>query len=309
MRTEVKAGLIVGLIVIGGVVFYAVNQGDSGKKVDHIPFAVKTPETDQTEQKGTVRKTPATPPAKSTDDLAARLREAAHRKQQRDSPGPVTRKSGPVTAAPTKRSPTDTSTPGQPPAAKDTSTTRPTTPPAVITSVKPTPAVATPPRSADTTRRDSLAARVHAAPKPKPQATKYTIERGDYLYTIAQDHYEDGMYWTYIRDANPGIDPDRLRIGREIVLPPKQELIAARERDSREQDKSRRPSQTGRATYVVERGDTLTGIARNVLGRGSRWREIYELNQDQIANPDVLVPGTELHLPPLGSPSKPAPKP
>ena len=308
MRTEVKAGLIVGLIVICGVVFYAVNQGNSGKQVDRIPFAVKTPDTDKTSQSGTVRKTPVVTPAKSTDDLAARLREEARRKQQRDNQRVAARQSGPATTAPTKHTPTYTPTPGEQPVVKDSSTARPTTLPAVTTPAKPTPAVATPPRSSDTTRQDSLAARVHNAPKPKSQATKYTIERGDYLYTIAQDHYEDGMYWTYIRDANPGIDPDHLRIGQEIVLPPKQEVIAARERDSREQEKSR-PSQVGRATYVVERGDTLIGIARDVLGNGSRWREIYELNKDKLANPDVLLPGTELHLPPLKSPSKPAPKP
>ncbi|MCK4340534.1 MAG: LysM peptidoglycan-binding domain-containing protein, partial [Phycisphaerae bacterium] len=52
-----------------------------------------------------------------------------------------------------------------------------------------------------------------------------------------------------------------------------------------------------RHTYVVERGDTLTSIARNVLHDPERWREIYELNQDKIPDPDLLVIGTELRLP------------
>ena len=40
MRTEVKAGLVVGLIIIGGVVFYAVNRNKPGEA--DIPWDVNT---------------------------------------------------------------------------------------------------------------------------------------------------------------------------------------------------------------------------------------------------------------------------
>ncbi|MBM3268108.1 MAG: C39 family peptidase [Candidatus Sericytochromatia bacterium] len=48
---------------------------------------------------------------------------------------------------------------------------------------------------------------------------------------------------------------------------------------------------------TVRPGDSLWRIAQNALGDGSRWREIYELNKDQIANPNLIHPGQQLRLP------------
>ncbi|HLK05668.1 MAG TPA: LysM peptidoglycan-binding domain-containing protein [Candidatus Acidoferrum sp.] len=54
-------------------------------------------------------------------------------------------------------------------------------------------------------------------------------------------------------------------------------------------------------TYVVQRGDTLSGIAYSVYRDSSAWRDIA-LNND-IRDPRTLEPGTVLALPrlPLGS--------
>lgn len=50
-------------------------------------------------------------------------------------------------------------------------------------------------------------------------------------------------------------------------------------------------------THVVEAGDTLFGIAEEQLGDGNRWPQIFELNRDQIGNPDLIFPGQVLKLP------------
>jgi len=50
-------------------------------------------------------------------------------------------------------------------------------------------------------------------------------------------------------------------------------------------------------TYVVQRGDSLWRIADQQLGDGFRWREIYELNTETIANPDLICTGWNLTLP------------
>ncbi len=61
-------------------------------------------------------------------------------------------------------------------------------------------------------------------------------------------------------------------------------------------------------TYRVRRGDSLWTIARRVLGRGSRWKEIYELNRDILPNPHRLKPGIELKLPVTSAVAEKEPK-
>ncbi len=56
-------------------------------------------------------------------------------------------------------------------------------------------------------------------------------------------------------------------------------------------------SSAAQRTYRVRRGDSLWTIARRVLGRGSRWKELYELNRDILPDPHHLKPGMVLKLP------------
>jgi hypothetical protein len=54
--------------------------------------------------------------------------------------------------------------------------------------------------------------------------------------------------------------------------------------------------------YVVQRGDTLIGIAKRRLGRSTRWRDLFELNRDRLDSPDQLIEGMKLRLPPEAYP-------
>jgi len=47
----------------------------------------------------------------------------------------------------------------------------------------------------------------------------YTIKQGDTLWKIATAHYGDGKKWKEIVDANPGLEPSKLRVGQTITLP------------------------------------------------------------------------------------------
>ena len=56
-------------------------------------------------------------------------------------------------------------------------------------------------------------------------------------------------------------------------------------------------------TYTVNKGDTLSKIAKEFYGSANRWHEIYDANRDQISNPDLIKPGQVLKIP-TGSKSK-----
>ncbi len=53
----------------------------------------------------------------------------------------------------------------------------------------------------------------------------------------------------------------------------------------------------GYPMYRVANGDTLTAIAADHLGRASRWKQIFRMNQDALKSPDALAPGVVLKLP------------
>lgn len=63
--------------------------------------------------------------------------------------------------------------------------------------------------------------------------------------------------------------------------------------------------------YTVQTGDTLWLIAKQQLGSGERWREIYALNTDLIGpDPGVITVGMTLAMPGAGAPATgPAPEP
>jgi nucleoid-associated protein YgaU len=50
-------------------------------------------------------------------------------------------------------------------------------------------------------------------------------------------------------------------------------------------------------TYTVKAGDTLSGIAKELLGNASAYPKIFEANRDQLSDPDKIKPGQVLKIP------------
>jgi nucleoid-associated protein YgaU len=50
-------------------------------------------------------------------------------------------------------------------------------------------------------------------------------------------------------------------------------------------------------TYTVKAGDTLSQIAKEHLGSAGAYMKIFELNKDQLSDPDKIKPGQVLRLP------------
>jgi hypothetical protein len=57
------------------------------------------------------------------------------------------------------------------------------------------------------------------------------------------------------------------------------------------------PSPKPDRTYTVVAGDSLSKIAKTLLGNANRWHEIHELNRDTVKNPDLIRPGQVLKIP------------
>lgn len=49
--------------------------------------------------------------------------------------------------------------------------------------------------------------------------------------------------------------------------------------------------------YEVKPGDSLSKIAKEVLGDAGRWKEIFEANKDQISDPNIIRVGQKLKIP------------
>ena len=127
----------------------------------------------------------------------------------------------------------------------------------------------------------------------EPKASTYTVSNGDSLWKIAVKQYGDSNIQEHVDAivaANPSIDADNLKVGMKINLPPKQTSV--NRLPAKEQAKL-----LDSGLYEVKKGDTLSSIAKKQLGDANRWREIYDLNREHIADPSMLFTGTQLRLP------------
>lgn len=50
-------------------------------------------------------------------------------------------------------------------------------------------------------------------------------------------------------------------------------------------------------SYTVQKGDTLSKIAKNFYGEANDYKRIFEANRDQLKDPDKIQPGQILRIP------------
>lgn len=83
---------------------------------------------------------------------------------------------------------------------------------------------------------------------------------------------------------------DRLRIG----APPAEEPAAEIE----EEEQAAEVAWASR-TYTVQKGDTLSAIAKSMYGNAGKYPLIFEANTPMLTHPDKIYPGQVLRIPAL----------
>lgn len=58
------------------------------------------------------------------------------------------------------------------------------------------------------------------------------------------------------------------------------------------------PAEGGKPVFhTVQKGETLSAIAKTYLGDANRYREIFEANKPMLSDPDKIYPGQTLRIP------------
>ncbi|MCM8814308.1 MAG: OmpA family protein [Candidatus Omnitrophica bacterium] len=100
-----------------------------------------------------------------------------------------------------------------------------------------------------------------------------------------------------------GAQPQTSAVGRDmpdkIVLPDEGKAVKVDEGVFvlEKTEKTEGEVRVSTREYVVQKGDTLWEIAQKELGSGHRWKYLYEMNKERIANPNKLKAGTVILIP------------
>ena len=172
------------------------------------------------------------------------------------------------------------------------------------------------------TNSDSAAASDAAVSSPNNAANAagaagtYEVQPNDNFWVISEKVYGTGAYFKALAEHNrpAAAGSNHLRVGETLSTPPVAQLEqsypdlcpkASRREAVRTRASlvSTHGAYAGGRAYQVQEGDTLYDIARNELGKASRWAEIYELNREALGKDfDYLTPGMRLTLPAKDAP-------
>lgn len=130
----------------------------------------------------------------------------------------------------------------------------------------------------------------------------YVVKKGDAgFWGVSVKVFGHGKYYKEIAKANPGVDSENLKIGQELLIPPKP--IASGRRDTVDAGIGVADLPDGYRIYVVRRGDAgFWDVAIKMYGNGKHFGLVAR------ANPGVdsrrLQPGQKLRVPPLTEASR-----
>jgi len=175
-----------------------------------------------------------------------------------------------------------------PPPVMDTNTLVPPPPPPPLTNELPPPPatnVIVPPLDTGT------------PPPPPPVTTiEHVIAKGESFSALAKKY---GVSVKAIQQANPGVDPAKLKIGQKINIPPKPPGGSGAPSSGTPTSSSGAGAETGENIYVVQKGDTLTKIA------GAKGVTVKALQAANNLRTTQIHPGQKLKIPAKNGASAP----
>lgn len=155
-----------------------------------------------------------------------------------------------------------------------------------------------------------------STPSPKAEVwpKKHVIVQDDTVAALAAQYYGSTKHIQRILKANPNLDPRRMKIGDEVIIPSIDEV--ARPADpgnaatptaaapasvaSAPRGSSASPAVTTTKTptpvktdakpasvaksYTVRPGDTFYSIAQKTMGNSSKWNQLFERNKSVVKN-------------------------
>ncbi len=152
-----------------------------------------------------------------------------------------------------------------------------------------------------------------------PPTRIHVVQSGENLPVIAQKYYgkEEGNRRIVIQklfEANQTVldSPGKILVGDKLTIPSLDQLLGTKPRPTVKASGSETSflqkfsnlfertdqNRSGKAVriYIVQKGDSLWGIADTLLGAGNRLHEIQKINPS-IKDPDDLIEGMNLKIP------------
>lgn len=119
----------------------------------------------------------------------------------------------------------------------------------------------------------------------------YAISTAKGKFNGSAQERDGKLYW----EGSVNSEAEKNEIWQAIKTIPdwKDEIVA----NIKVTDTGASPAVKTAKTYTVKSGDTLSGIAKDQLGNANDYMRIYELNRDQLSDPDKIKPGQVLELP------------
>ncbi|MEK7571602.1 MAG: LysM peptidoglycan-binding domain-containing protein [Patescibacteria group bacterium] len=133
--------------------------------------------------------------------------------------------------------------------------------------------------------------------KQDKQAKTYTVKKGDDLWHIAEEVYNDGYKWAEIARVNNLSNPGIIHAGNKLQLfELKKTEMKQNEVKSDTKISVPQQEQIKGNTYNIKKGDTLWTISVRAYGDGYKWIGIAKANKLQ-ANPGLIHVNNTLKIP------------